>query len=164
MNKMIWASLGIVLASASACSNPANSGSTTTPAAAASAAPASDANVEQQVIQVVKDWVGAVPKRDTGRIGQLLADDFVAILWDGKKRTKAEHLAEISSGQYVVESIILEDTQARVLGDTAVMTYYQFEKSQSSGVNTSGGSAWTDILARRDGRWQIIAEHGSRFN
>jgi len=163
MNKMTWA-LAVVLASASACSNPANSVSTATPAPAVSAAPASDANVEQQVIQVVKDWVDAVPKREAARIGPLLADDFVAILWDGKQRTKAEHLAEISSGQYVVESITLEDTQARVLGDTAVVTYYQFEKSQTAGTNTSGGSAWTDILARRDGRWQIIAEHGSRFN
>ena len=162
MNKMIW-TLAVVLASASACSNPANSALTATPAPVVSAAPASDENAEQQVIQVVNDWVDAVPKRDTERIGPLLADDFVAILWDGRKRTKAEHLQEIRSGTYAVESITVEDTQARVLGDTAVVTYYQFEKSQTAGVNTSSGSAWTDVLARRDGRWQVIAEHGSRF-
>jgi len=164
MNKMIWAALAVVVVSAAACSDPANSVSTATPPAAESAATTSDANVEQQVIQVVKDWINAVPKRDTERIGQLLADDFVAILWDGTKRTKAEHLEEIRSGKYTVQSITLDDTQARVLGDTAVVTYYQFEKSQTAGVNTSSGSAWTDVLARRDGRWQVIAEHGSRFN
>jgi uncharacterized protein (TIGR02246 family) len=164
MNTMMWAFLALVLASASACSNPTDSVSTATPALAVSAAPASDADVEQQVIQVVKDWVDAVSKRDTQRIGQLLADDFVAILWDGRKRTKAEHLEEIRSGTYTVESITVEDTQARVLGDTSVVTYFQFEKSQTAGVNTNSGSAWTDVLARRDGRWQVIAEHGSRFN
>lgn len=164
MNTIIGVALAVVVVGAAACSDPANSVSTATPPPAVSAAPTSDANVEQQVIQVVKDWVDAVQKRDTERIGQLLADDFVAILWDGRKRTKAEHLEEIRSGQYAVESITVEDTQARVLGDTAVVTYYQNEKSQSAGVNTSSGSAWTDVLARRDGRWQVIAEHGSRFN
>jgi ketosteroid isomerase-like protein len=129
-----------------------------------SAGTTNDAKVEQHEIQDVKDRVEAFPKRDTERIGQLLADDFVAILWDGTKRTKAEHLEEIRSGKYAVESITLDDTLARVLGDTAVVTYYQFEKSQTAGVNTSSGSAWTDVLARRDGRWQVIAEHGSRFN
>lgn len=163
MKRMMCAALAVAAVSAAACSNPANSVSTTTPASAVSAAPTSDENAEQQVIQVVKDWVDAVPKRDTERIEPLLADDFVAILWDGRKRTKAEHLQEIRSGTYAVESITVEDTQARVLGDTAVVTYYQFEKSQTAGVNTSSGSAWTDVLARRDGRWQVIAEHGSRF-
>ena len=98
------------------------------------------------------------------RIGQLLGDDFVAILWDGKKHTKADYLDELRSGKYNVESITLDDTQARVLGDTAIVTYYQAEKSQSAGVDSSSGSAWTNVLAKRDGRWQVIAEHGSRFN
>ena len=115
------------------------------------------------MIQVVKDWIDAVPKRDAERIGQLLADDFVAILPNGLKRSKAEYLEELRSGKYAVESISVDETQARVLGDTAIVTYYQSEKSQSGGVDSSGGSAWTDVLARRDGRWQVIAEHGSRF-
>ena len=40
----------------------------------------------------------AIPKRDAERIGQLLGDDFVAILWDGKKHTKADYLDELRSG------------------------------------------------------------------
>ena len=72
------------------------------PPLTASAAPASDQNAEQQVIQVVKDWIEAVPKRDTERINQVLADDFVAILWDGHKRSKAEYLEELRSGKYAV--------------------------------------------------------------
>jgi ketosteroid isomerase-like protein len=107
---------------------------------------------------------GRHSKRDAERIGQLLGDDFVAILWDGKKYTKADYLDELRSGKYNVESITLDDTQARVLGDTAIVTYYQAEQSQSAGVDSSSGSAWTNVLAKRDGRWQVIAEHGSRFN
>jgi uncharacterized protein (TIGR02246 family) len=163
MSKMIWASVAVVVASASACSS-VSSEPASTPAPTVSAAPTSDQNVEQQVIQVVKDWIEAIPRRDTERINQVLADDFVAILWDGHKRSKAEYLEELRSGKYAVESIAIDDTEARVLGDTAIVTYYQSEKSQSTGLDSSGGSAWTDVLARRDGRWQVIAEHGSRFN
>jgi ketosteroid isomerase-like protein len=163
MNKMIWTSLAVVVASASACSS-VSSEPAATSAPAVSAAPASDQNVEQQVIQVVTDWIEAVPKRDTQHINQVLADDFVAILWDGHKRSKAEYLEELRSGKYAVESIAIDDTQARVLGDTAIVTYYQSEKSKSAGLDSSGGSVWTDVLARRDGRWQVVAEHGSRFN
>src|SRR5437867_4455601 len=133
MNKMIWASLAVVVVSASACTS-VSSEPAATAAPAASAAPASDQNVEQQVIKVVKDWIDAVPSRDAERIGQLLADDFVAILWDGNKRSKAEYLEELRSGKYAVESITIDDTQARVLGDTAIVTYYQSEKSKSTGV------------------------------
>ena len=163
MKKLMWASFAVLMAGAAACGSGAST-SLVPPARAVSAVPASDQNAEQQVVQVVKDWMDAIPKRDADRIGQLLGDDFVAILWDGKKRSKAAYLDEIRSGRYAVESITLDDTQARVLGDTAIVTYYQAEKSQSTGVDSSGGSAWTDVLAKRNGRWQVIAEHGSRFN
>lgn len=163
MKKLMWASLTVLLAGAAACS-PGASNSVVPPAGAVSAVPASNQIAEQQVIQVVKDWMDAIPKRDAERIGQLLGDDFVAILWDGKKHTKADYLDELRSGKYNVESITLDDTQARILGDTAIVTYYQAEQSQSAGVDSSSGSAWTNVLAKRDGRWQVIAEHGSRFN
>ena len=163
MHKMIWATLAVVVASASACSSVGSEPAASAATPVVNAAPASNENAEQQVIQVVKDWIDAVPKRDTQRIGQVLADDFVAILWDGKKRSKAEYLEELRSGKYAVESITLDETEARVLGETAIVTYYQSEKSKSGGVDSSGGSVWTDVLARRDGRWQVIAEHGSRF-
>jgi uncharacterized protein (TIGR02246 family) len=163
MKKLMWASFTVLLAGAAAC-GPGATNSVVPPAGAVSAVSASNQIAEQQVIQVVKDWMDAIPKRDADRIGQLLADDFVAILWDGKKRSKAAYLDEIRSGRYAVESITLDDTQARVLGDTAIVTYYQAEKSQSGGVDSSSGSAWTNVLAKRDGRWQVIAEHGSRFN
>jgi uncharacterized protein (TIGR02246 family) len=159
MSKMIGLALAVVI---TAACGPA--GNQTTETAAQSAAPPNDRIAEQQVVQVVQDWIAAVPKRDTDRIGQLLGDDFVAILWDGKKHSKIDYVEEIRSGKYLAESITMEDTQARVLGDTAIVTYYQNEKSQSAGADSSGSSVWTDILARRNGQWQVIAEHGTRFN
>ena len=100
MKNMIGASLALLLSSAAAACGTGTNDDLVPPAGAVSAVPASDQKAEQQVIQVVKDWMDAIPKRDADRIGQLLADDFVAILWDGTKRSKAAYLDEIRSGYH----------------------------------------------------------------
>ncbi len=121
------------------------------------------AAAEAAALAVVHAWIDAIPKRDTARIREALADDFAAILPDGRRRTKAEHLKEVADGSYKAHSLTLDEARARVFGDVAIVTYYQAEESQVGDVNTSGTSAWTDVLVKRDGRWQIVAEHGSRF-
>ena len=115
-------------------------------------------------MDVVRVWLEAIPKRDTKTIAALLADDFVAVLPDGRRRSKAEHLAEVSDGAYAVQSFTLEEPRARVLGDVAIVTYYQGEESRTHDEDTSGTSVWTDVLVHRNGVWLIVAEHGSRFD
>jgi ketosteroid isomerase-like protein len=118
---------------------------------------------DDAVIDVVKAWLDAIPKRDTGKIAPLLADDFVAILPDGRRRVKAEHLKEVADGKYEVQALTLEEPRVRIFGSVAIVTYYQGEESRTHGEDTSGASAWTDILVNQHGAWQIVAEHGSRF-
>lgn len=163
MNRILLALIAVALVGVAACQRDTS----TAPPAASAPAPAvapTDADAEQAAVQLVKDWIAAIPKRDTARITEVLADDFVAILPDGRKVTKAEHLKEVTSGAYNPTSFALDETSTRIFGDTAIVTYYQMEESEAGGRNTSGMSAWTDILAKRDGRWQVVAEHGSRFN
>jgi uncharacterized protein (TIGR02246 family) len=163
MSKIIVALVAVTLVTVAACQRAAS----TAPPEASAPAPtivSADANAEQVAVQLVTDWINAIPKRDTGRINEVLAEDFVAILPDGRKVSKAEHIQEVTSGSYNPGSFTLDQTKARIFGDTAVVTYYQMEESQADGRKTSGMSAWTDILAKRDGRWQVVAEHGSNFN
>ena len=118
---------------------------------------------EDAVVQVVRAWLDAIQKRDTGQIAQLLADDFVAILPDGRKRVKSEHLKEVADGKYAVQTLTMDEANVRVFGAVAVVTFYQYEQSRTHGDDTSGSSVWTDVLVNRNGAWQIVAEHGSRF-
>lgn len=100
-------------------------------------------------------------KGDTAAIDGILADDFVAILPDGSRSTKAQHLEELKTGVYKVQTMVVEPISVRVFGETAVATYAQTEKSTYKGREISGRTLWTDVIVRRDGRWQIVAEHGS---
>ena len=80
---------------------------------------------------------------------------------DGQTNSKADHLEEIRTEQYKVESMTLDDIKVRVFGDTAVVTYGVTEKSVDKGKDSSGHTVWTDIFIKRNGGWQIVAEHGS---
>jgi ketosteroid isomerase-like protein len=162
MSRIFLAFIMVGLVGVAACQRGT---STVPPAASAPTIVSTDAAAEQVAVQLVKDWIDAIPKRDTGRINEVLADDFVAILPDGRKVSKADHLKEITSGSYTPVSFELTDTDARVFGDTAIVTYYQVENSKSDSQNVAGMmSAWTDILANRNGQWQVVAEHGSYFD
>ena len=118
---------------------------------------------EDAVVQVVRAWLDAIQKHDTRVIAQLLADDFVAILPDGRKRVKSQHLKEVADGDYAVQTLTMDEADVRFFGAVAVVTYYQYEESRTQGDNTTGSSVWTDVLVNRNGAWQIVAEHGSRF-
>ena len=162
MNKIVVAGVAAALVSVGACQQAAS----TAPPVSTTAAPivSVDASAEKVAVQLVNDWLKAIPARDTTRIANVLADDFVAILPDGRKVSKAEHLKEVASGSYRPTSFSLDDTNARVFGDTVVVTYYQMEEASAGGGHTSTMTAWTDVLAKRDGQWRIVAEHGSNFN
>jgi hypothetical protein len=50
-----------------------------------------------------------------------------------------------------------------VFGDTAVSFTSQEEKSKYDGKDSSGHYHFTDVWVKRDGKWQAVASHGSRY-
>jgi len=58
--------------------------------------------------------------------------------------------------------VSIDGIKVRVFGDTAVVTYGQTEKSQYKGKDSSGRTMWTDIFVKRNGKWQLVANHSSR--
>jgi ketosteroid isomerase-like protein len=102
-------------------------------------------------------------KGDVAMIDRILADDFSYTNADGRIMTKTQHLEDIKSQAYKVESINLENLKVRVFGDAAVVTVGQMEKSQWKGKDSSGQYLFTDIYAKRNGKWQIVAGHGCKI-
>ena len=145
----------LVLPSLLVVSGCAGSDDTTTPAAA---------DTEQALIGMIHDWTGAVVKGDTGRIDEILADDFLATLPDGRVMSKKQSIEEIALGDYKVSALTVTSADARVFGDAAVVTFGQTETSHTGPADTSGRSLWTDVFVKRNGRWQIVAEQGTRID
>ena len=138
-------------------------GSESTPAASAPASPpVTSENVDQVLSKMEQDWVAAILKGDAAFQESILADDYIGVAPDGRIDTKAQSVEEVRSGAFKAESMSIDGIKVRVFGDVAVVTYGQSEKSQFQGKDTSGRSLWTDIFVKRNGNWQIAANHGSR--
>jgi hypothetical protein len=57
--------------------------------------------------------------------------------------------------------MVVDRTKVRVFGDTAIVTLDQTETSRYQGRGIIGRSKWTDIYMKRNGKWQLVANHGS---
>jgi ketosteroid isomerase-like protein len=119
-------------------------------------------NVEQLLADKERDWARALVKGDIKFTEDLLADDYVGTGTDGRRLTKTQTLDEFRSGAFTSESMVVDGIKVRVLGDTAIVTLDQSEKSQSQGRDMSGRSRWTDIFMKRNGKWQLVANQGTR--
>jgi ketosteroid isomerase-like protein len=145
----------------SACGQRQDSSPSHPPAASSVAI---DENVPEMLSKLEKDWADATMKGDIAFQDRIMADDYLGIMEDGTTNTKQQCIDFIRSGQFKAQSITVDDIKVRVFGDTAVATYHQYETSLFKGKDYSGQTLWTDVFLRRNGKWQIAAEHGSRFN
>src|SRR6266550_496759 len=118
------------------------------------------ASVEQALMQMEREWVEAAQKKDAATLDRILADDWVGQGPTGIAK-KAEALADLKSGDNKLESITLGDMKVRVFRDTAVVTGSDDEKSSYKDKDTSGHYTWTDVFAKRNGRWQAVASQGT---
>jgi ketosteroid isomerase-like protein len=160
MRRILYVLIFVVVAvSLSSCS--ATEQKTTSSAApTASATTTPSENVEQAVAQMERDWAAALLKRDVATIERIVADDFIGLDGDGGTTfTKASHLEEVKTGVATWESANVDNIKVRVFGDTAVVTVLQTQKSKYKGKDNSGRYPITDIFVRRNGKWQIVAEH-----
>ena len=137
-----------------------NSGPAPAPSAQVTTAEPRD-NVDQLLSKMEQDWADALVKGDAAFQENILADDYVGVSPDGQISGKSQAVENVRSGAFRAEFMTIDSIKVRLFGDVAVVTYGQSEKSQSRGKDTSGRSQWTDIFVKRNGKWQIAANHGS---
>lgn len=118
--------------------------------------PAKAPSVSQIVKQLEHDWVDASKAGDADKLGQILADDWVGIEYDGSKSTKQSALADLKSGQSTLTSFEFGPMDVKVLGNVAVVQGSDTEKSTSKGKDTSGKWVWMDVFVKRDGKWMAV--------
>jgi len=114
---------------------------------------------EQEVLNLVQDWMDAEVKADMGFLDRFIAEDWVLTDPVGVVRTKAQFLAGLKSGEGVVISSVLDNMKARVYGDAAVVTGRMTTKQTFKGKDISGQYQCTDTFIKKAGRWQCVATH-----
>jgi ketosteroid isomerase-like protein len=121
-------------------------------AAPAAKAPSTSAAIKQ----LEHDWTDAAKAADVDKLNAIIADDWTGIGPDGKKMTKQAFLDGYKSGKTKTESFEFGAIDVKVLGNVAVAQGSDTEKSTFEGKDSSGKYAWTDIFAKRDGKWVAV--------
>jgi ketosteroid isomerase-like protein len=105
-------------------------------------------------------YIQSVVKADANTFDTILAGDFCCSNPDGTLVDKPEFLRRIRASQ-PFQSIDIDDVQIRVMGDIAIIharTTFVF------GDGTRGAGRYTDVWARRDGRWLAVSAHVTRLS
>ena len=105
------------------------------------------------------DYVDAVQHSNVDRFREILADDFLCSLPDGSLLDRAAFL-EHTAKPVTVRHLAAHDVRIRIMGDVALIhARTTFERSDGG----RGAGRYTDVWARRDGRWLAVAAHVTRI-
>ncbi len=133
-----------------------------TKAAAAKPAAAPTTSTADELKQIENDWVAASKAKDAAKLGDILADTWTEINWDGKTETKAQVLADLKTPGNSLDSFEMGPMNVRVFGTTAIVTGSDTEKSMSNGKDTSGKYVWMDVFVKQNGKWRAVASQSTK--
>ena len=111
--------------------------------------------------QLDQERIQAQIGADAAALDRLYADDFIGIGPSGTVRTKAQVIADFTSGNLRFQSITTDEVQWRVYGDTAVETGRSTMNGQDKGKTVPRDNRFTRVWVKRLGRWQLVANHYS---
>ena len=113
---------------------------------------------DAELSQLNRDYVRAVEERNPHWFDEHLAEDFTNTYADGTFADRAEFIERVARESGLSNRRLLEVTIRR-MGDFAIIHARTIS-------NTSSGSEvftrYTDIWARRDGRWVCVSAHLTR--
>ena len=106
-----------------------------------------------------QDYIRSVQTSDVGRFDQLLADDFLCSNPDGALVDRAAFL-EQTARPVTISGLQAEDVTVRLLGDFAII---HARTTYMTGEGRPLAGRYTDVWAKRDGRWVAISAHVTRL-
>ena len=117
----------------------------------------------QTVIDLDKKRMQAMAAKDIATLESILADDLVYTHSSARLDTKRSLIIGMTSGSTVYTSVEPSDVKAQDFGDTVVLTGACQIKVTANGTPNAFGVRFTDVYARRNGRWQMVTWQSTRL-
>ena len=111
------------------------------------------------LIALNDDYIRAVEKSDARRFAEILADDFICSMSDGTQVTREAFLGRVAEPS-TISDLQAHDVKVRLMGDFAIIHARTTFRTVDG---RDGRSRYTDVWARRDGRWLAIAAQVTRY-
>jgi ketosteroid isomerase-like protein len=104
------------------------------------------------------DYIRSVQAGDVRRFEQILAEDFVCTNPDASFLDRAGFLRQ-TAAPVTIKDLAAHDVAVRIMGDVAII---HARTSYRRADGTPGAGRYTDVWARRGGRWLCVAAHVAR--
>ena len=121
-----------------------------------------NSGTEQELLKRNKEYDEALVREDASALDRIFADEFIYTSTTGELINKAQQLAAIKSGDLKIEYGNSDEVRVRVYGNIAVMTGRFIAKGEYKGKEFDAPERYTAVWAKRQGRWQLVAEQGTR--
>ena len=105
-----------------------------------------------------EDYVQSVQRSDVKRFNEILADDFLCSMADGSLLDRQAFL-EQTAKPVTIKNLRAHDVKVRLMGYVAIV---HARTSYTTADGKESGGRYTDVWARRNGRWVAVSAHVTR--
>ena len=115
-------------------------------------------NDEQQILKLFEDGDRALIAADVNELARIFADDYIQYDESGDASTKQDLLHRAQSGKTRYLSMTSTGRKIRVLSeDIAIVHGSEEDDVEQNGQRFPVSYIYMDVVAKRDGKWQIVA-------
>jgi ketosteroid isomerase-like protein len=105
-----------------------------------------------------RDYIRSVQHSDVRRFDEILAEDFLCSNPDGSLIDRAAFLKQ-TAVPVAISNLEARDVVVRIMGDVAII---HARTTYTRPDGTEGAGRYTDVWARRGGRWLAVSAHVTR--
>jgi Domain of unknown function (DUF4440) len=117
---------------------------------------------EKTILQLFEDGDRALMSADMDGLSRIFADDYVQYNESGRAFTKHDVLENLKSGKIRYISMISSGRQVRLFEDFAIVHGSEEDEVEQAGKRFTVRYVYTDLVIKRDGKWQIIGSQLAR--
>ena len=115
------------------------------------------------IVELDRKRMQAMATKDIAMLETVLADDLIYTHSSARVDTKRSLIDAMVSGATVYTGVDPSDVTAQDLGEAVVLTGLAQIRVTSNGTPNAFVVRFTDVYARRDGRWQMVTWQSTRL-
>jgi ketosteroid isomerase-like protein len=105
----------------------------------------------------------ALTRADTAAMRPMLADDLVYCHTTGQCQNKEEAIADVASKARIYHSMKLLELKLRAVAGAVVINGKVDMRVEAAGRVSEFQAIYTDVYAKRNGRWQMVSWQSTRL-
>lgn len=117
-------------------------------------------DIQTEIISREKEWMQAWMEKDEEKFNDILAGDFLLSSARGIFMTKKEWI-QGALNAFTCDSFQWEAIKIRSYDNVAVVNAITSQIANVGGQDWSGRFMLTDVWVNKNGKWQVVARHGT---